>query len=298
MSLRIAFIGCVASSRVALQTLLTQPASLCQVVSIVTMRSNRINSDHVDLSDLAGSDIPLMYVEDAVGDVAQADWLRAYKPDLIFCVGWSRLLGESVLRVPPRGVVGFHPAALPANRGRHPLVWALALGLKQTASTLFLMDSGADSGPLLSQLPVGIDLEDDAASLYAKVLELLPTQVEAIVRGLNNGSLIPQPQDATRATYWRKRSVDDGRIDWRMESSAIRNLVRALSRPYPGAHFMHQGREVKVWRCSELAEAPQNAEPGKVLLVEGRHITVRSGRGAIRLIDHELDMIPAEGEYL
>lgn len=298
MPLRIAFIGCVASSRVTLQTLISLPASLCEVVGIVTMRSNRINSDHVDLCDLAGSNIPLMFVEDAVGDSVQADWLRAHEPDLIFCVGWSRLLGDSVLCVAQRGVVGFHPAALPANRGRHPLVWALALGLRQTASTFFLMDSGADSGPLLSQLPVDIDLEDDAASLYAKVLELLPLQVETIVRGLHDGSLIPKPQDATSATYWRKRSVEDGRIDWRMESSAIRNLVRALSRPYPGAHFMHQGREVKVWRCSEHSEAPPNAEPGKVLSVEGRLITVRSGRGAIRLIDHELDSIPAEGDYL
>lgn len=298
MPLRIAFIGCVASSRVALLTLLSLPATLCEVVGIMTMRSNRINSDHVDLSDLAGSGIPLMFVEDAVGDIAQADWLREYEPDLIFCVGWSRLLSDSVLRVAPRGVVGFHPAALPENRGRHPLVWALVLGLRQTASTFFLMDSGADSGPLLSQLPITIDLEDDASSLYAKVLELLPRQVEAIVRGLDDGSLIPQPQDATCVTYWRKRSVDDGRIDWRMESSAIRNLVRALSRPYPGAYFMHQGREVKVWRCSEVAEAPANAEPGKVLLVEGRHLTVRSGRGAVHLIDHELDSIPAEGDYL
>ncbi len=297
MTLRIAFIGCVSSSRVALQTLLSLPASLCEVVGIMTMRSNRINSDHVDLSDLAESGIPLMFVEDTVGDEAQAAWLRAHEPDLIFCVGWSRLLGDSVLRVAPRGVVGFHPAALPANRGRHPLVWALVLGLRQTSTTFFLMDSGADSGPLLSQLPVGIDLEDDAASLYAKVLELLPLQIETIVRGLDDASLIPQPQDETRVTYWRKRSVDDGRIDWRMESSAIRNLVRALSRPYPGAHFMHQGREVKVWRCSEIAEAPPNAEPGKVLLVEGRHIIVRSGRGAVRLIDHELDTLPAKGDY-
>lgn len=142
MPLRIAFIGCVASSRVALLTLLSLPATLCEVVGIMTMRSNRINSDHVDLSDLAGSGIPLMFVEDAVGDIAQADWLREYEPDLIFCVGWSRLLSDSVLRVAPRGVVGFHPAALPENRGRHPLVWALVLGLRQTASTFSLWIQG------------------------------------------------------------------------------------------------------------------------------------------------------------
>lgn len=151
-----------------------------------------------------------------------------------------------MLRVAPRGVVGFQSAALPANRGGDPLVWALVLGLKQTASTFVLMDSGADSGPLLSQLPVGIDLEDNVAALYGKVLELVPLQVETIVRGLDDGSVMPQPQDVTRVTYWGKRSVGDGRIDWRMELSAIRKFVRALSRPDPGALFMYQGCEVKV----------------------------------------------------
>ncbi len=298
MTLRIAFIGCVASSRVALKSLLTLPASLCEVVGIMTMRSGKINSDFIDLSDLARQGIPLFYVEDMVGDAAQADWLKALKPDLIFCVGWSRLLGNHLLQVAPRGVVGFHPAALPANRGRHPLVWALALGLPQTASTFFLMDSGADSGPLLSQLPVVIDPDDDAASLYAKVLALIPRQVENIVRGLDDGSLVPHPQDASLATYWRKRSADDGRIDWRMEPYAVRNLVRALARPYPGAHFMHQGREIKVWRCIEQTVGAPNAEPGKVLAVDGRNITVRCGQGSVCLTDHELETLPSEGDYI
>ncbi len=298
MTLRIAFIGCVASSRVALKTLLSLPDSLSKVVGIMTMRSDRINSDHIDLSDLAGRSIPLLYVEDIVGDAAQADWLKALKPDLIFCVGWSRLLGNHVLKVPPRGVIGFHPAALPANRGRHPLVWALALGLRQTASTFFLMDSSADSGPLLSQLPVAIVPEDDAASLYAKVLDLLPRQVENIMRGLDDASLVPQPQDAALATYWRKRSVDDGRIDWRMEPYAVRNLVRALARPYPGAHFMHQGREVKVWKCIEQTGGAPNAEPGKVLALDGRNITVRCGQASVCLTDHELDILPVVGDYI
>ena len=298
MRLKIAFIGCVSSSRVVLQTLLSLPSSLCEVVCIMTMRSNRLNSDHVDLRDLAAASIPFLYVDDLDGDMAQADWLKKSEPDLIFCVGWSRLLGNHVLQVAARGVVGFHPANLPANRGRHPLIWALALGLPETASTFFLMDSGADSGPLLSQLPIKIDPEDDAATLYAKVLALLPRQVETIVNGLKDGSLISQPQDDSRATYWRKRSATDGRIDWRMEPNAVRNLVRALAHPYPGAHFMHQDREVKVWKCIEHIAGTLNDEPGKVLAVDDRIITVRCGRGALQLIDHELSTLPSVGDYL
>jgi methionyl-tRNA formyltransferase len=298
MPLRIAFIGCVASSRIALETLMSLPPSICEVVGIITMRSNRINSDFVDLSYLAGPFTPVLFVEDAIDHVSQAIWLKALAPDLIFCVGWSRLLSDSVLQAATRGVVGFHPAALPANRGRHPIVWALALGLTQTASTFFLMDSGADSGPILSQISIDINHADDAASLYAKVVELIPYQIESIVRGLNDGSIVPKSQDQSRATYWRKRSAEDGRIDWRMEPSAVRNLVRSLARPYPGAHFSHQGREVKVWKCSELTEGLPNDEPGKVLAVNGRVITVRCGRGSVLLIEHELDTLPALGAYL
>jgi methionyl-tRNA formyltransferase len=63
-----------------------------------------------------------------------------------FCLGWSNLLKAEILKAAPLGVIGFHPAALPANRGRHPLIWALGLGLDETATTFFFMDKGADRG--------------------------------------------------------------------------------------------------------------------------------------------------------
>ena len=59
------------------------------------------------------------------------------RPDIIFCFGWSRLIKEELLKIPKKGVVGYHPAMLPKNRGRHPLIWALALGIKTTGSTFF-----------------------------------------------------------------------------------------------------------------------------------------------------------------
>ena len=68
------------------------------------------------------------------------------------------------------GVIGYHPAALPKNRGRHPLIWALVLGLKKTASSFFIMDERADSGDVISQEEIIINDDDDASSLYAKMI--------------------------------------------------------------------------------------------------------------------------------
>ena len=90
-------------------------------------------------------------------------------PDVIFCFGWSRLIKKTLLNIAPLGVIGFHPALLPANRGRHPLIWSLILGLKESGSTFFFMDEGADSGDILSQLNVSISEMDDAGTLYVNV---------------------------------------------------------------------------------------------------------------------------------
>lgn len=299
MSLRVAFIGCVESSAVALQALLNLAPGSVDVVGLITRRSSTFNADFHDLSPLAKRlGIPVLYAEDAPDDSAQAEWLLATAPDLVFCVGWSRLLGPKLLQAAPRGVIGYHPAALPANRGRHPLIWALALGLEETASSFFFMQPQADSGPILDQQRIPISGDDDAASLYAKILAAIGSQVGTIVDGLTTGRLRPQAQDETQASHWRKRSVADGQIDWRMGAQSVHNLVRALSLPYPGAHIVLGGVPAKVWKCAVASAGTPNQEPGKVLAVSGREVTVKCGVGAIRLIEHDLLTLPAPGDYL
>ena len=83
----------------------------------------------------------LRYVDD-VNSKDNYNWIKSLNPDIIFCFGWSNLLKKDILTLAPMGVLGFHPSKLPQNRGRHPLIWALALGLKKSASTFFFMDEG------------------------------------------------------------------------------------------------------------------------------------------------------------
>ena len=84
-------------------------------------------------------------------------------------MGLSKLINRELLEIPKLGVVGYHPTLLPKNRGRHPLIWALVLGLTQTGSTFFFMDEGADSGPIISQEKVKITKKDTANTLYKKI---------------------------------------------------------------------------------------------------------------------------------
>lgn len=296
MALRIAFIGCVEFSYAVLDRITVMPD--VALAGVVTRRRSPINADFRSLEPLAeraGCPVLLLEGNDQSSIV---NFARSLSPHILMCIGWSYILGSELLAVAPRGVVGYHPTALPRNRGRHPLIWALALGLEQTGSTFFLMDEGVDSGPILSQRVMSITPEDDAATLYAKMTDTALSQLDELVPALAAGASTPRPQDGTVASYWRKRTRADGRIDWRMSCSAIRNLVRALTHPYPGAHCQLADREIPVWRVATGPTPPPNVEPGRVLAVNEREILVKCQDGSVWLTDHEFEPFPQPGTYL
>lgn len=292
--MRIFFIGAVEFSRRALLKVL---ACGGDVVGVATKERSPFNADHVDLAPLCREKgIPCLHAADlnAPGTVA---WIRGTKPDVIFCFGWSHLLRTDVLGLAPLGVVGFHPAALPANRGRHPLIWTLALGLEEGATTFFFMDAGADTGDILSQSRFAVAYDDDAGSLYGKMCRAAEAQISDFLPRLSAGTHERRPQSGAGNT-WRKRGAPDGAIDFRMSSRSIYNLVRALTRPYPGAHVVWNGAEIKVWKAREAGNHPSNLEPGKVLRREEGVLRVKTGDGAIDLVEHGFIPPPPEGTYL
>lgn len=294
--MRTVFIGAVDLSFVLLSDLLT--AGNLDVVGIVSREKSSFNSDFRSLSPLAQEfDIPL-YIEAGNDQDAMADWVENLAPEIIFCFGWSYLLDQRILNIPERGVVGYHPAMLPKNRGRHPLIWALALGLEETGSTFFQMNNEADSGPILNQVSLPISDQDDAGSLYQKMEVCARNQIKEVVEQLLAGNLNGTEQDSTQATYWRKRSKEDGHIDWRMPSEGIVNLVRALASPYPGAHCTFKGQDIKIWKTSLATFKESGMEPGKVISCDNSQPLIKTSDMAVLLEDHEFTILPKQGEYL
>lgn len=295
--LRLVVIGCVRFSQAMLEELVA--LERFEICGIVTKRRSDFNADFVDLATCPAAERIPVYHSATNDQGTLASWLKERRPDAAFCLGWSSLLKKEVLSIPPLGVVGYHPALLPRNRGRHPIIWALALGLTETGSSFFMMDEGADSGPILSQLRVRILDEDDAASLYAKLEVTARQQIRLVAEGLRSGTLVPAPQDHARATYWRKRGREDGRIDWRMHAAGVHNLVRALSTPYPGAHAVYRGEDVKIWKTRPGSAGLKDIEPGYVLAVDASEIHVQCGLGTTLVLErHEFKPPISAGDYL
>lgn len=293
--MRIFFIGTVSFSEKALKKLLEIKAN---IVGVATKSTSAFNADHSDLSPICrGTNIDWKYVKD-INAPHIVEWIKNLSPDVIFCFGWSSLIKKELLGLTEFGVVGFHPTALPYNRGRHPLIWTLVLGLEEGATTFFFMEEGADDGDILSQTFFPIGYTDDASTVYNKIEENALQQIEDFFPKLLNGNYSRIPQNLKKGNIWRKRGIKDGEIDFRMSSIAIYNLVRALTRPYIGAHVLYNGKAVKIWKVKEEACNLGNLEPGKVIESANSQIMVKTYDGAIRILEHEFQIIPKEGEYL
>jgi len=294
--MRAVFIGCVDFSYGLLEQLLELDG--INLVGIITRKVSDFNADFRSVEPLAKiGGVPCLNVTDNDQE-KMGTWISDIGPDVVFCFGWSYLLGREILAIPREFVMGYHPSLLPKNRGRHPIVWALARGLKETGSTFFIMDAGADSGDIVSQHRVAISDTDNAASLYAKLKDTAVGQLEEIVTGLIGGTLQRKPQNSDEATILRKRGKKDGEIDWTMPAVGIHNLVRALTRPYVGAHCCYKDAEPKVWAAALKGGLDAGAQPGEILNVEGAAITIQCADGAVILIEHEITDLPAVGDVL
>jgi methionyl-tRNA formyltransferase len=293
--MRVVFIGTVEFSLRVLEKLINLNVNL---IGVCTKKTPTFNSDFADLKPLCISNkTPCLCVDD-INSYNSIEWIKNLNPDIIFCFGWSSLIKKEVLSIAPMGVVGYHPTALPKNRGRHPLIWALVLGLEKSASTFFFMDEGADTGDILSQVGFEISYQDDAQSIYKKVVNIALAQIEEFVPKLQTNNYIKNKQDYKSSNIWRKRHKSDGLIDFRMGSRSIYNLVRGLTSPYIGAHIEYKGQDVSVWKVKEIENSKKNIEPGKVLEINDTSFVVKSFDNAVEIMKHDFKILPKIGEYL
>jgi phosphoribosylglycinamide formyltransferase-1 len=102
-------------------------------------------------------------------DRALADTVAAFEPDLVVLAGFMKLVGAEFLERLGGRVVNTHPALSPSFPGMHGPVDALAYGVKVTGCTLFVVDSGIDTGPIVAQEAVPVEDDDTVESLHERI---------------------------------------------------------------------------------------------------------------------------------
>lgn len=246
--LRIAFVGCVEEGRMALQEILEWGGN---VVGIFTFSEAiaRKTSGAVPFEPLAEKyNIPLRKGPSTNTPQAIA-WFRELRPDVIFVIGWTRLVCREILEIPRFGCIGMHASLLPQYRGRAPVNWVLINNEKVTGNTAMRLDEGADTGGIVAQKVIPVRLADTCQTLYHKVGTAGREMLREILPQLLRGHLPEQIQRDEAATVMPGRRPEDGLIDWHKDALSLFNWVRALTHPYPGAFTFWQGQKLWVWEA-------------------------------------------------
>lgn len=285
---RVVLIGAVDSTRVAFEALIEAQFALDLLITLPPDRSG-MHSDYVDMKALADAHgVPVAATANVNSDTMIRQ-MQALRPDFIFVIGWSRLVGEALRSCATRGVLGFHPAPLPKGRGRSALAWTILLGMRETAGTLFWIDDGVDSGAIAAQSTFALSPRVDLPELYGQHIDALRSMFRDLLAQLKAGEMPAIVQDESQATYFALRRPEDGLIDWADSAHAIDRLVRAVTRPYPGAFTVHAGSQIMIWR-GEPVDAPEwHAQVGQVFLIKDGALYVRCGGDtSFRIDEYEI----------
>jgi methionyl-tRNA formyltransferase len=224
--------------------------------------------------------IPVLQVPKVRAPEAQ-EALRRLAPELSVVVAFGQILPRAVIDIAPRGTVNVHASLLPRLRGAAPIQWAIANGDLETGVTTMQIDEGLDTGPLLLARALAIGPAETAGELEPRLAALGGELLVETIAGLERGTVVPQPQDAARASHAPILRKEDGRVDWTLAAHAIDCRARGFH-PWPGAHTHHDGRLLKLLRV-RVAGSVAAGEPGAVLEVSAAGVAVACGQGSLLL---------------
>ncbi|SNS75208.1 methionyl-tRNA formyltransferase [Streptosporangium subroseum] len=205
--------------------------------------------------------------------------LRDAAPDIIVANNWRTWLPPEIFDIPPHGTLNIHDSLLPAYAGFSPLIWALINGEKEVGVTAHRMNAELDAGDIVIQRAVPVGPGDTVTDLFHRTVDLIEPIVQESLDLIASGRAQWIPQDRSKASFFHKRSIEDGRIDWNWSAEDLERLVRAQSDPYPNAFTYYRGERIRIV-SAEVSQARYGGTPGRVFIREGDGVVVVTGLDA------------------
>jgi len=204
------------------------------------------------------------------------EFVKAKKPDLIFCVGWNYILSKRIFNSAKFLTIGFHPCPYPFGKGRHPIIWSIILDVDFIYNVFFKLSEKIDCGYILSKEKIFLKKNESSYSLYKKILQRIGPQTKKLINSIaDNNFKLEKQQNFSH--YWRKRSFKDGRINFLMNFKSMIKIHNALKHPYPGCTILYNGNDYKVINIKKVRSKDKKySEPGKIIKVTDKEIIVKS----------------------
>lgn len=224
--------------------------------------------------------LPCATPDDAVGLV---EALQRFDSDLAVAVAYGRLIGAKARSIPRQGWWNVHYSLLPQYRGATPVQHALLAGDRRTGVTIFQIDEGLDTGPILARQEHAIEPFLHSGQLLSQLAEVGAELLVETLTQAAEGSLRASAQDGD-ASAAPKLARDAGRLNFTEPVSQVFRRWQAVT-PEPGAFTTIHGKDTQL-AILRARPAPEVVElgPGEVRAVDGR-VLIGCARGALEVTD-------------
>jgi methionyl-tRNA formyltransferase len=277
--LRIIFAGTPANAASTLEALLAENHNVVGVLTRMDAPTGRSGTLTESPVASVAREHNLQLLKSNQPDAQVAQWISSLDPDLGVIVAFGAILKSNLLEIPSKGWLNVHYSMLPKYPGASPVQQSLLEGDSTTGVTVFQLDEGVDSGPILTQASTEISPEATAGSLLEKLTVVGSDLLLATLRDLDSYIQKKTAQESNSPQLvTRKITRALAKIDFALPAGNIVNLVRAMN-PEPMAWFEFETQPVRVLEASK-AEIP-GLEAGVAALSNGELVVGSSDDAVI-----------------
>lgn len=209
-------------------------------------------------------------------------FVKNFEADVICSVNYIFLIEEDIINHSKKITFNLHGSLLPKYRGRTPHVWAIINNEKETGITAHKINTGCDTGEIILQKKIRIAANDTGATILDKFAKEYPKMLFRVFKLIEKDEVVLTQQDDSLATYFGKRTPEDGEISWDWSRERIYNWVRAQSYPYPGAFTFANGRKITIDKV-KFSNAGFNFRQQNGTVLKLQPLTIKTPNGALEL---------------
>lgn len=212
--------------------------------------------------------------------------LLAIPHDIIVVAAYGLILPRSILQIPNYGCINIHASLLPRWRGAAPIHRAIEAGDTKTGISIIQMEESLDTGPILMQETIPIDITDNTNSLHNKLANLSKHMIVETIKKFQQGNILAIPQSKQGITYAKKISKKEAILDFKQSANILSQKIRAFN-PFPGASTYFNGIKLKLWQAQALFNLNYvGAEPGYILTANKQcGILIACGYGLLQVTE-------------
>lgn len=261
-------IFCIGSNLESFECLKFLVSQNCIIDTLITLPRNEGQnvSDYVDLHEFC--ELNGINVIDTT-NVNSEDTVKKVKelqPDYLFTLGWSQIYKKDFINCFSQFLIGTHPSKLPYGRGRAPVPWTILDEVSHSAVSFFKIDLGIDTGKLIFQLDFEIPVRPYAMDVYRLISDRLGKGYLQLYNKIRDNKEIPLIEQPIKgATHRGKRSQTDGLIDFDKTTHYNDKLIRAVSKPFPGAYCYYKDQKIIFWEVEEDNDSNYFGTIGQIL---------------------------------